>query len=777
MNEARFISAAVERLFDEAHGLKRAEVMMLVRDFVSDEAPPNFNTAGVIGRIVAKLRGEAEPAAVIGSVAAHIQAGPVARPKSGTGYRPLPEVNLHKSPYRFVSIPEGVVPAPLGVQPADIANPLANGLSGGIEVEWAVETPLLIGVDNNGVDTPMMLGNDYVIPGATLRGMTRSAMEIICRARLTQVNAHHKYPLRDFVHSRYKDRTNTNDIRAGWLERADIKDRTKGYTLTPCRYSPIKIRDLPSVVLPRAVGGMVTGNQHLAWLRAELGQKYANAGMVGRSGTFQFGSTEFVFVPKPNSNEVVPGFGQGDDGVLVFAGPSPALTTTTGAQLDAEDQLLEPRPGQKKKREYVFFDLDDAKPLPVRTTTFERFELMNTVPSRHKRQPVGSYAVLAPTLESGRRIPVFYTGDLVGDQSTLEIGLTKLFKISHDYSVGAKLGKETGHQPNPTDPDMVEALFGHVFEQGDLGLAVGTAPPREAARKGRIGFGFATLTNPQDATTRDSTLSAVMMGPRASFAPFYLKGTYKDWSDPDSRLAGRKRYFPRFADRAAQTNSARDIAASLRAVPGTDATSSRLTFLRPNKPNTDLVFCSTIRLHNVLPEEVGALLWVLTHGGDPAKPYRHMIGRAKNAGAGQTRVKSVTLKLERNDGQPVADVAAANTWETSAAGATPTEGWTAVGSQSLTPFLQAFDTFMKRETRAADWPRVTEIQEFLGCSTPQAALCPPPTQSPYPALGDFAAIRKTTKHDHGRVPPNAGATDRYLTTPCVAAADVKTPYV
>ena len=49
------------------------------------------------------------------------------------------------------------------------------------------------------------------------------------------------------------------------------------------------------------------------------------------------------------------------------------------------------------------------------------------------------------------------------------------------------------------------------------------------------------------------------------------------------------------------------------------------------------------------------ILFVLTHGGDPAKPFRYMIGRAKPMGAGQTRVVSATLNLEANthEGKPL----------------------------------------------------------------------------------------------------------------------------
>jgi CRISPR-associated protein (TIGR03986 family) len=399
---------------------------------------------------------------------------------------------------------------------------------------------------------------------------------------------------------------------------------------------------------------------------------------------------------------------------------------------------------------------------------------MNCVPSRQGRKPTGSYKVLSPTLEMGKRIPIFFTGDL-SNQNTLEIGLTRLFKIGHDYAVGDKLDQEKGHKLDPEKPDMVEALFGHVFEDTDLPLGVTTtsanapeAPTkRQLARKGRIAFGFATLLKPEDAITNGGDVTALMMGPRASFAPFYLKGQFKDWSDPAARLAGRKRYFPRFADQQQLANAPASIADKLRH-PRSEMTST-LRFLEPKYGGETLNFVGTIRLHNVLPEEVGALLWALTLSGDPQKPYRHLIGRAKNAGAGQVRVKAVTLNLERNDGKQVAK-AESGTWEVPGVG---NEGWTIAGAQSLTPYLAAFLNHMRGNTPGRAWPRVPEIQELLGCSTPGFV---PVDSASYPGLPEFSAVRNTTKHHQRQVPPAAAADDRYLETPAVEADSIVTPY-
>ena len=144
-----------------------------------------------------------------------------------------------------------------------------------------------------------------------------------------------------------------------------------------------------------------------------------------------------------------------------------------------------------------------------------------------------------------------------------------------------------------------------------------------------------------------------MMAPRASYAPFYLRGTYKDWSDNEARLAGRKRYFPRFpaaaAPGAGQAAARTKLYGFLRSWIGNANrdTQSHLAYLEPATDAAELTFYGAIRVHNVSAAELGMLLWALTHGGDPAKPYRHMVGRGqgrrRRPGAGQ----GATPRLDR----------------------------------------------------------------------------------------------------------------------------------
>ena len=90
---------------------------------------------------------------------------------------------------------------------------------------------------------------------------------------------------------------------------------------------------------------------------------------------------------------------------------------------------------------------------------------------------------------------MFYVGDPEGDSAGFDMGLTRLFKLSHVNGVGAVLARQEHHKHSRGEPDMIEALFGHVYDRADLGIGNDERlAPGETGRKGRISFGFAELS-------------------------------------------------------------------------------------------------------------------------------------------------------------------------------------------------------------------------------------------------------------------------------------------
>lgn len=657
-----------------------------------------------------------------------------------------------KAPYRFVALNERVAWVEDGeITPLD--EPLANGCRATIDVTWAAETPLLIGAprqkarDNVEAVGPLRLGEtvDYVVPGASLKGMLRSALETVAFGRLHPINGHHAYGLRDFEHPGYKsaDPTRPQDqtaqrfpvskvdkVMAGWL-RAIGQGKDRRYELVPCNnnWRQILITDLLST-------DWLKKKPNSAWEWASdkpMVEKYKCADMHDGK-LFDFGITR-KFKPSVDHNGKATVAPDENGGVICVPVFSDRVPMKERGQSNWEKS--------GKKVEYAFPDTG-GDPITLTWNQFAAFELIHSKPSKNKPQPDGSWKVLKPTLEAGRRIPVFYVGDPSGENpdAPFAMGLTRLFKVPHRYSVGevAKRSGECGARPTREKVDFVENLFGYVLEEDEFDVS-GDKAPKAIARKGRVAFSFGKFLG---AVTEDQeSVPTIMMGPRASFAPFYLRGEYKDWSDEKATLSGRKRYLPRYP-RDRLKSAAKEIKDRLRgqvtdALRGKNDIQTDLRFLL-RSDGRELRFTSTIRLHNVSPAELGAVLWVLTHGGQREK-YRHMLGRAKAFGAGQVRVHEVRLRVKPNDGSRVDDAAP-------------------------TPYLEAFERLMEAKV-GPEWKSSPTVREYLACCRPAngAKLAKDGHLEYVPTPKQFQTIRKMTKLGDGNPCFGEDWSGRYLETP------------
>lgn len=598
--------------------------------------------------------------------------------------------NPPTAPFRFVALNDRVVRA--GDDEATPLNvPKPHGWCGSITVDWVAETPLLVGEYDKGSDAvvgPMHLGDgQWTIPGSSLRGMLRSVLENIALGRLSRFNGHHRYGLRNFDHPGYT-LGKVGNIQAGWLYKLPEKtpDGGERYRIVPCQWKKLEI------------GGLAPLSRGKKWAERELGDKYGLAAM--RHGDiYDFVSVQ-AFSRSGDADTWIRDSRGPEHGVLVFSGKAPSA--------------------DRKKVEYVFHGTGGPE-FELTADAFDLFRRLNSVPGKNRLEPDGSWALLKPTVDAGKRIPVFYVGTPNGPD--FAFGLTRLFKVPHRYSVAEVAGRTPGHHKPRVrrqdgaflvdDADFVENLFGYVLEEDGFDFAGDGDRPKAAARKGRVAFSFAQFTSP---VRRDAEeVSTVMMAPRASFAPFYLQGRVKDYSDPDVRLAGRKRYLPRYADPA---NARQDIYTRLRrqteGVEENGKIQTKLHFLIPEQ-GTEIRFTSTIRLHNLTTAEIGGMLWALTHGGQSAT-CRHLLGRAKPFGAGQVRVDGLRMVLRPND-QPGKTESA--------------------GLAEITPYLQAFEHRMG----GAQWRQSPTVTEFLACSRPQALAGLEYMKGPKP----FMALRRTVQ--------------------------------
>jgi CRISPR-associated protein (TIGR03986 family) len=526
--------------------------------------------------------------------------------------------------------------------------PLTDGVCGALKLDIVLDGPVLVGGSDQ--ENPQKIDGTYVLPGSTVRGLLRSTLEIASFARLSQTNLHRRYGIRDFEHDLFKD-TERDQIEAGWLT-ADPDKSHSGYRIEPCEHWLVRIRDLEGKTSD-------SSGFHHDWLNKSLGDRYATKRM--KTGKlFSFDTAE-RFAPRPGGR-VAPDGGGTISGVFVFSDKSPAfsragLTDQEKAEFknalprrkkELERAALEiqhtAQPaimGASKRTEAVFADVGKGNSIPISNHVWDTFENNNSKPSRHKPLPDGNWKLIKPTLEAGNRIPVFWVGN--SDGEIVDFGLVRVFKRAHTQDTKAVL-QNTANGQHIIDhdsfrPDFVEALFGYVHEpEDDVSQQARKDRPSLAQEhlkrhlKGRVGFGYAWLNSATPANLTDK-VETVMSAPRPSFGPYYLVGKGNlDWSDKTVQLAGRKRYPVRDANTQQVTdwlgtnggNGNRELLSGMR-------------FLTAANPDTPLRFNATLKLHNVSLIELGGLLWALTLGNDPK--LRHLIGRAKTAGAGQARIE------------------------------------------------------------------------------------------------------------------------------------------
>lgn len=654
------------------------------------------------------------------------------------------------APYRFIEIADAVAKPPQAVADAcDTlhSEPLKEGYCGEIRVAFEAETPLLIGkgedIIKDGLPRAAVVplsanGEDWWIPGASLRGMIRAAAEIVGYARLDQTNRNHVFSLRDFEHPYYNNPDPTKGppigkpgaIKAGWLwkeKKLENGEEKETYFIEPSDLALIDIRDLPPLM-----SGRIDSVEY--WTSLDLASKYHELGMKA-GGVVDFCKTAKFRLTGPDKqrNQRVKPDSSGHEGAYVVANKAPANAP----------------PEKRKKVEYVFLTKPGQRHndrAVVTQEAFEKFELVHTSPGVREREPAGSWKTLKRVVDARKPIPVFYTGDLNRqDDPDFAFGLTRLFKIPHRNSVGEMVDRMSAHQPdeNEFSPDMVSALFGWVDEGDD-------ARNRDAsALKSRIAFSGATIRNSDAELAPGDYIETVMGAPRASFAPYSLVGAVKDWSanvTTDTRIAGRKRYGPRGA-MAGLDNIRAALRKQIDRLSGEAAknvkTHSLLKFL-VGKGGLPIRFESRIALHNVTAEEIGLVLFALTHNGDGR--CRHMLGRAKPFGAGQLRVTRADLRLSANGPEGNARL-----------GVAPS----ATAADHL-PFLQAFIDHMRRPenyrgTEAGaqtKFPNTAAIRQFLTFANPAQVgmMLPSLKGAQYPELKDHNVIRKPFKLDKSADP-------------------------
>lgn len=532
------------------------------------------------------------------------------------------------APYNFVPLSKSIFLPPWSSALAHDL-PFRRGLSGHMDYVIMAHTPLLVSagrLKEPNEQTPgtcrfFQIPNAevpdarYAIPGSSLRGMTRNVLEIASFARMRLADDR-RYGLRDLTNTARIDyRQPLQDVCAGWLY---YDAEHKQWQIDRCEFARIHHDRMDTVGSPdfkRAF--LALGQKRDARATYELW----NAHCAKKSLRQRFDVTE-----TDRGTRIAIPAARGQFGTLVFTG----------------------QPGSDKRKEFVFLQIGNTHQVPA--LTWQGF--IDVHENGEKPSPTWEYWLQRYRSGATGAIPVFF---LLNHNDEVEsLGLAMMYKKAHKHTVHGLI--------KHTNAVHVTRQIGEAPDLAELILGRGGDTPADML-KGRTSFGLATLERGQDVCVHQHTV--VLSSPKASYFPNYVRQTdfsdgkglklffeeterngktytdraeYKSYMDDDAEIRGWKRYY------------ARKSADPCAAAPGPDTGIKSQTIIHPISSidvARPLTFRGTLRFHNLLPEELGALVWVLTWGGNGG--LRHGLGMGKSIGFGNVSIAIDTVEIYPND--------------------------------------------------------------------------------------------------------------------------------
>lgn len=613
-------------------------------------------------------------------------------------------------PYNFVPVhPSVYFPQDAGLSTQDI--PFKDGICGTIDITIEAETPVFVShptsKDTAGprsfFQTP---DGKFGIPGSSVRGVVRSVVEIASFSRLGPVTDR-RYGVRDLQNpSLYGKHMATLDssggkrgamatvplVSAGWLMRAKPEDIAKGKgvaVIVPCNFAKMEYGFVRTLAKERKIVGLDMDS------KASAAQKYAAWGNASLDFKAEFDATP-VRGPEPANAQL----GQGERlGTVRYVR---GTGTGQAATLVMTGQPTGPRRGAKH-HDFAFFG-SAGGPIWVSEAAFRDFAFIHSdAGQQHKAtlQPNEEWAYHKRSFDQGLAIPVFFLLDLPADGNTRPLrsfGLAMMFRLAYRHTLAEVL---LASQPHAIRErlDFAEALFGRVDPEKKTVVPAGKISGRPAL-KGRVSFGLCrAVGTPLPA----NEIRAILSSPKASFYPAYVQqGTVREESEgtvpgrnyatymdseggkPKARLRGWKRY-------RAQAPITSPY------IPPKSKPNQQTVF----KPlPTGTVFHGELRVHNVRPDELGALLWALNFGEHPNA--RHLLGMAKALGYGRVKISVRSCELKRN------------------------LDWSDLDIRELDRLRAGFERTMEAWCRGegqvrGGWAQSAQVAELIACATPLPA--------------------------------------------------------
>ncbi len=508
------------------------------------------------------------------------------------------------TPYNFVPLSQWIFRPDWGdLVSQDI--PFEDGISGTLNLEIRAHTPLLVGGRREeSTETPPAKVHFFqaadgtpAIPGTSLKGMIRNVLEIASFGKMALVDDRW-LSIRDLTpgaQTIYRDKFSENIkplSRAGFLKL--VRDGEDFYwELTRCEFARVE-HDV-----------LIEWGKKIGIKNPDKIKKRQNAVKKYKPWEPHL-DLKFSLPPEDphhRSKQITP---EHMKAIKLGKGNLRGKLVLTG-----QPQENKGRKGEKHL-EFIFYE--PGKPLPMEE------EVMRAFLNIHGETDEWKYWKKRLRTESG--VPVFYLE--TGDRPTA-MGLAMMFRLAYNHSIGQMLEHTNWRHRNKQNRDLPELLFGFINEN-------------QKGLKGRISFGMAKLDSEERVVKKLPV--TILNGPKPSYYPAYVdqpdtekngvlkKKQYTTYMDQEAELRGWKRYPVRPEIGGMETKNDLERKTDLVAVE-----------LFPLEEDTRFKGC--VRIHNLRPFELGALVWALTW--DQNEALRHALGMGKPFGLGQV---SITIDPE-----------------------------------------------------------------------------------------------------------------------------------
>ncbi len=535
------------------------------------------------------------------------------------------------------------------------------------------------------------IGNKPAIPGTSLKGAIRTAMQILTNGRCEPVN-NRRYSMRDLDSADYKTPFK-GGVEAGFLE---WRQSEAAFFLVPCTYAKVKQEELEQFATTMGKTSVKFG------IRQGPQDKYAIWHPINLCQNLHVKDDFAGFHGEVNAVK--------KSGTLVFVGQT--------ADRENNDKA--------KKREYFFYDRFNGKAVKVSDDVWQGFLDSH---EDTNRKPTEAWKLWKEKLQadSNACIPVFYLAHqgkgnnqracslAVPDATLHSLGLSMLYRLPCKLSLHDALPEP--HRPdklrdgNTPKDDSNSAAFPSDFPS----LLFGEARPDRALR-GRVQFGH--LVQKKSNGVLEAVVT-VLGGPKPTYYPNYMQQGLT-LMNPKARLRGWKFY-------AARPDG---YSPNPGVLPG-DKDGPNFDVATAFEPlNAGTVFRGKVRFHNLRPHELGALIWSLTWGG--RAECRHRIGMAKPLGYGCAKIGirgGILISNKISTDQPGV-------------------GQMAIDSESLTRYCGAFESWLAEQPGMAGWLTSRTLTTLLDLARHDHGV--PKARLEYPVLdpamdrNDFRANKFTT---------------------------------